>query len=65
MNNISPKIITPFLIYTIEDLKCRFYTTKNIQGFLVTKRVNYEFVKVMSKRIHINASCSFPQLYPN
>ena len=33
-------------IYTLEDLKCRFYSTKiNIQGLPVTERVNYDFVK--------------------
>jgi len=32
-------------LYTLEDLKCRFYTTKNIQGLPVAERVNYEFVK--------------------
>ena len=31
--------------YTLEYLKCRFYTTKNIQGLPVAERVNYEFVK--------------------
>jgi len=33
------------IVYTLEDLKCRFYKTKNIQGLPVAKRVNYEFVK--------------------
>jgi hypothetical protein len=33
------------LFYTLEDLKCRFYTTKNIQGLPIAERVNYEFVK--------------------
>ena len=33
------------VFYTIEDLKCRFYSTKNIQGLLVAERVNYEFVE--------------------
>jgi hypothetical protein len=38
---ICPKTI----IYTLEDLKCRFYTTKNIQGLPVAERVNYGFVR--------------------
>ncbi len=32
-------------LYTLEDLKCRFYSTKNIQGLLVAECINYEFVK--------------------
>ena len=31
--------------YTLEDLKCRFYSTKNIQGLPVAERVNYGFVR--------------------
>jgi hypothetical protein len=33
------------VFYTLEDLKCRFYSAKNIQGLPVAERVNYDFVK--------------------
>ena len=50
LSGIVSKYINKYLFflscfYTLEYLKCRFYTTKNIQGFPVAERVNYEFVK--------------------
>ena len=41
-SNLSQTLL---IIYTLEDLKCRFYSTKNIQGLPVAESVNYDFVK--------------------
>ena len=33
------------IFYILEDLKCLFYSTKNIQYLFITECVNYDFVK--------------------